>query len=1087
MSAIQGLLSAPLTDRIGWALVHFLWQGAVLAIVLGTLLWLLRHRSANLRYLASCGALILMALCVPVTLSVVPASEPAAVVEPAAEPGTHIMPEAAAPAPRAAEPIEMAPLAPAVGPASRPLPAAEPTMTPWWEALREAVEAHLGWLVAGWVLGVLALSVRLLVGWRRVRRMSCSGSPRGCAGCGEVVAELARRMRIDRSVRVLRSALAGAPVVVGWLKPVVLLPAGALTGLTPEQLEAVLAHELAHVRRHDYAVNLAQTAIETVLFYHPAVHWVSARTRAEREVCCDEMAVEACGDSLTYARALTELEGLCCARRRVAVGLGGGSLMERIRRIVGLEPERESVASRWLAGLVVVLVAACAGAYVAAAPRPPTEGHPQTKASTSGEGTKEEPQGEPKPGEEPTTYGAEYYQAELPDGASIELGGLSYHPSENAQWWRPDGSPMPERAAEQLEMTSLLRRLQDKPSVTDAEWQSYRVAFLHRLPDIAGYSLRADFSFRPEGRFIKRLDSSLGRAGPGEPSRLRMIQLHAFRRSLKEATAVLDVISGKDDVLAVSRGSEPTGGQSPSGGPGFSRAEELADGVAITAFHQVESDDWVRAIAIDKSGRRHSPTSTESETLAGSGTALRCTYSGLSLEDIREFRLIRIPGRTIEFRNVSLKPEHETEVEITVEPEGEESSEQRAQVNRRLAFRLASEQPVPDTCQVPYPGDSEKTLHPHRKVVLDERHVTSARAVRSKRLDGWSIEVGLTPEGSAKLEAATAVNVGKRLGIFVDGECVSAPVIRTAIGGEKAIIAGAFSRQEAEQMAESIRPDIGEAEPPAEPLTSGAAGQYDIRIYQVRDLLSPREGQAQGEAPERPPQRAEELIAMLKQVCGEGTWGQRRDDAAGWAEVLKADPGAILVRQTPEVHKCIEELLEGLTAARSVQVELRWTAELLLPEAGPAHTGSFVEWAEKALGLPEGELQGAGPYAAVGSGEGVRDVKVSEYAVKSGVVGCPNGETTALRDMESLAVRPVVSADMRYAFLEVGASGTAPVQVPAEDGGVLVVALGGPRARQLAAEWPEGTEAPIERSLVLLILRPRLLVLKEQEAPRAEL
>ena len=100
------------------------------------------------------------------------------------------------------------------------------------------------------------------------------------------------------------------PTVIGWLKPVVLLPASALAALTPQQLEAILAHELAHIRRHDYLVNLLQTLVETLLFYHPAVWWLSRRIRIERENCCDDLAVSLCGDPVAYAAALADLEAL---------------------------------------------------------------------------------------------------------------------------------------------------------------------------------------------------------------------------------------------------------------------------------------------------------------------------------------------------------------------------------------------------------------------------------------------------------------------------------------------------------------------------------------------------------------------------------------------------------------------------------------------------------------------------------------------------------------------------------------------------------------------------------------------------------
>ena len=114
-----------------------------------------------------------------------------------------------------------------------------------------------------------------------------------------------------------------------------LLPAATVLGLTPQQLEAVLAHELAHILRYDYLVNMLQTVAETLLFYHPAVWWVSARIRQERELCCDDLAVDSCGDALCYARALTRLERLRVTTPRLALGSAGGPLLYRIQRLAG--------------------------------------------------------------------------------------------------------------------------------------------------------------------------------------------------------------------------------------------------------------------------------------------------------------------------------------------------------------------------------------------------------------------------------------------------------------------------------------------------------------------------------------------------------------------------------------------------------------------------------------------------------------------------------------------------------------------------------------------------------------------------------
>jgi hypothetical protein len=150
-------------------------------------------------------------------------------------------------------------------------------------------------------------------------------------------------------------------MVMGWLRPAILLPAGAVTGLSSAQLEAIIAHELAHIRRHDYVINLAQTIVETLLFYHPAVWWLSNRIRLEREHCCDDAAVAVCGDAAGYARALTELEGL--RGPRPAVASVNGSLLTRVQRILGVsEPRRHRVPSGFaavfaLGGLVLAATA----------------------------------------------------------------------------------------------------------------------------------------------------------------------------------------------------------------------------------------------------------------------------------------------------------------------------------------------------------------------------------------------------------------------------------------------------------------------------------------------------------------------------------------------------------------------------------------------------------------------------------------------------------------------------------------------------------------------------------------------------------
>jgi len=186
-----------------------------------------------------------------------------------------------------------------------------------------------------WLVGVAMLSMYTAGGWVRVRRLARLGIEPAEPAWNSKLESLKRRLQVSRPVRLYMSAIAQVPTVIGWVRPCILLPVSAIIGLDEVQLQAVLAHELAHIRRYDYLVNLLQSGVETLLFYHPAVWWVSRKIRAERENCCDDLAVEACGDVLVYAGALAKLEELRGTTCGPALAATGGDLLARIRRLVG--------------------------------------------------------------------------------------------------------------------------------------------------------------------------------------------------------------------------------------------------------------------------------------------------------------------------------------------------------------------------------------------------------------------------------------------------------------------------------------------------------------------------------------------------------------------------------------------------------------------------------------------------------------------------------------------------------------------------------------------------------------------------------
>lgn len=327
MSGVEFLTGA-VSQAVGWALLHLLWQGTVIAALLGTVLTLMDRRSANARYLVACAALAILLACGAVTA--VRNYEP-----PLSPPAVTATIGSALPA--------------AEAPASNAVSVSEPASFEWRPFLR----THLPEIVLLWMIGVALLSVRLLGSWIRALSLAAGAAP-APPQWQRTLLHLSEALRLRRVVRLVESAAVEVPTVIGWVRPVILLPLSTLSGLSTEQIEMVLAHEIAHIRRHDFLVNLLQAVAETLLFYHPAVWWMSRRVRIEREHCCDDLAVAVCGNALQYARALTRLEELRVDNAQAVLAANGGSLLSRVRRLVGSRRDTTAGASRWIAGAAVL-------------------------------------------------------------------------------------------------------------------------------------------------------------------------------------------------------------------------------------------------------------------------------------------------------------------------------------------------------------------------------------------------------------------------------------------------------------------------------------------------------------------------------------------------------------------------------------------------------------------------------------------------------------------------------------------------------------------------------------------------------------
>jgi len=337
MNTISTLLGTPLAQAIGWALLHLLWQGVLVAAILAATLALLSKQSANARYLASCGALALL-----VVLGAATAYQSYDAVRESGA-GSRI----------AASEIGLLATPAQNGTAETILSDTRPPTT---NSLITFTKSHLPQIVLVWLTGVLLLSIRLLFGWLRAHSIAKKNATEAAPEWQRSARRLAQALKLRRAVQLLESAAVEVPTVIGWLRPVVLLPATSLTGLSTEQMEMILAHELAHIRRNDFFVNLMQAVVETLLFYHPAVWWISNRIRVEREHCCDDVAVSVSGKPLVYARALTRLEELRIEDAQAFVSANGGSLIGRIRRLAGARVESPNAPSRFVAGAALLTV-----------------------------------------------------------------------------------------------------------------------------------------------------------------------------------------------------------------------------------------------------------------------------------------------------------------------------------------------------------------------------------------------------------------------------------------------------------------------------------------------------------------------------------------------------------------------------------------------------------------------------------------------------------------------------------------------------------------------------------------------------------
>ena len=314
----------PLIQSLGWTLLHFLWQGTLIGVGYAAFRAIVPASHAETRYAAGLTALALIALCPPLTLGVI---YPHVVVAAANAEATGI-------------------------------DAIAVTASAAASASAFTLDRMLPWLVLSWILGVAVMAWRALRQWQTLEHIArrCA---RPSSDLERMLASLSKRFNLVRSIRVLVSEQIDTPTLIGWIKPVILIPTAVALGFPRQHLELILAHELGHLRRYDHLVNLAQAVIETLLFYHPAVHWISREVRNEREVCCDRLVLRLTrGEPREYAQTLASLEELRLTAPRLAVAATGGVLLDRVRRIIDMPAPRLAAAPRPTLALTLLIAAA---------------------------------------------------------------------------------------------------------------------------------------------------------------------------------------------------------------------------------------------------------------------------------------------------------------------------------------------------------------------------------------------------------------------------------------------------------------------------------------------------------------------------------------------------------------------------------------------------------------------------------------------------------------------------------------------------------------------------------------------------------
>ena len=326
----ESLINSPLLAALAITLIHFLWQGALVAVVLKAFLAIISYQKSQLRYALSTLAMLANLILPTITFFLVYDIDYRQVTDlvyalPLVDQNFNL----------------------------------EHIQTNTWYI--EWLE-YLPLITMVWLSFVIILTLKLIIELYNVNRLPLQGCIAADITLQKRFNRLITQVGLSRPVSLLLSHKTDVPMAIGWIKPVVLIPFSMVSGLTPQQLDMLLLHELAHIRRHDYLVNFLQTLVEITLFFHPSVRWVSKQMRNEREYCSDDIAVKHCGSSLAYAHTLADTASLCAKHRHhtipnMAMAASGGDLKQRVVRLLDHQQHctKTNDSGKWLASVSILL------------------------------------------------------------------------------------------------------------------------------------------------------------------------------------------------------------------------------------------------------------------------------------------------------------------------------------------------------------------------------------------------------------------------------------------------------------------------------------------------------------------------------------------------------------------------------------------------------------------------------------------------------------------------------------------------------------------------------------------------------------